>query len=130
MSLSSWPDLLAPCGGLWRRLFGHEEEAFEIGVHSARGRRWTIAAGGDLRDGAGVARLHATAAELLERRARSLVIDLSGIELADTKLIAALIVIRREARRAGTRLTVRHSPAVLRWLGAFKLQEVCPPSAA
>jgi len=88
----------------------------------------TISVGGDLTDHEGVARLDELATSLL-RRGEELRIDLSGVERADTKLIAALVAARRAADESGATIGLVQPPLVRRWARLCGLHRVCDEMA-
>lgn len=57
---------------------------------------------------------------LVDRPAR-LRLDLTGVERADSKLVACLVAVRRLAIAAGTTLELRASKAVRTWIGICHL---------
>ncbi len=49
-------------------------------------------------------------------RARDVAVDLRDVRLMDSKLIACLIAIRREAARRGTHMTILASDVATKWM--------------
>jgi len=61
---------------------------------------------------------------IADQHAESVLVDLSDVDIADTKVVACLVVLRRTATRAGKRLDVRLSPAVAAWTGVCRLSKL------
>ncbi len=61
---------------------------------------------------------------IADEHAESVLVDLSDVDIADTKVVACLVVLRRTATRAGKRLDVRLSPAVAAWTGVCRLNKL------
>jgi ABC-type transporter Mla MlaB component len=53
-----------------------------------------------------------------------LVLDFSRVQHADTKVIAAIVLVLRHARRRGTSVSLRPSPELERWLGVHRLSHL------
>ncbi len=56
-------------------------------------------------------------------RAREVAIDLRDVRRMDSKLIACLIAIRREATRRGTHMTVLVSDVAAQWMDTCRVRQ-------
>jgi len=61
---------------------------------------------------------------IADQHAKSVLVDLSDVDIADTKVVACLVVLRRTAARAGKRLDVRLSPEIAAWTGVCRLNKL------
>lgn len=91
-----------------------------------RSRQVTVVtADGDLSSSQTVKVMYASVKRAIEdKHAESVLVDLSDVDIADTKVVACLVVLRRTAARAGKRLDVRLSPAVAAWTGVCRLNKL------
>lgn len=80
----------------------------------------------NVRDPAGLADLARRCASALDLPCRRLVIDLTAVRHADTRLLASLVLIRRAARQAGVPIELRVSPHVREWLAVYGLTRIAP----
>ncbi len=92
-------------------------------MHGVKAPRWTTVSGEDgrfhvtctrssLKDADGVRKLHAVLAAALDHGMPLVELDLGAVDQADTKLIASLVVLARQARKAHARLMVYPSAKV------------------
>ncbi len=70
-------------------------------------------------------RVQAVYAECLRlvRRAGSFAVDLRDVRVMDSKLIACLIAIQREATRRGAKVTVLASDAATKWMDTCMVRQ-------
>ncbi len=73
-----------------------------------------------------VASLLRSVAELVRSRAQVLVLELSGVRLADSRLVACLVHACRLARLAGARIVVVVSRVVADWLAVCGVSGIVP----
>ena len=90
-----------------------------------------IRANGDLRGCEEVSGLHQRCQLQMTTGIKTLRIDLSQVEFADTKLVACLLDLKRTARSRGIRMGIAASPAVSRWISLNLLEDILlPPGEA
>lgn len=82
------------------------------------------AGAGDLTLTARVQDLHDRCLRRLRAGSGRLLVDLTEVTHMDTKLLAALVALKREARAAGQELEVLCSEPVLQWLRVCRLESV------
>jgi ABC-type transporter Mla MlaB component len=63
------------------------------------------------------------------RNASRLIVDLQGVERADSKLVAAIILLYSQCRRAGVELELHVSLCVQAWLSVYRLDWLSSNSA-
>jgi anti-anti-sigma regulatory factor len=121
----------------WRRLWQAADprsHQFTLAAHAGpdggHGRAWTVVLAGNLTHDGAVTRSHGLCMTLLQRGARELIIDLSGAQRADTKLIAALVAIQRASNAAAVPVRVIQSPHVRQWIELCGVESVCPDEAS
>lgn len=98
-------------------------------VASDAERSFLVRASGDLTDCRVLRRFQARCEALLHARIDHVVLDLSEVEQADTKLVACLLVVLRRARSVGVRLEVCCSHTVNEWLAFCRLTQLLQPSS-
>ncbi len=81
-----------------------------------------VTAGSDLTEPAALAELLLRCRAALRAANQRLILDLTNVEVADTKLVAALVILRRTARRAAIAVVVRPSNCVKVWLTVCRLE--------
>ncbi len=85
---------------------------------------------GDLNDAKKVKQFYRACETLLNQRVERVVLDLSGVDKVDTKLLAALVVLRRKATSEGLDLRVYTSPSVYEWLQVCRIDQLIDHSDA
>lgn len=66
----------------------------------------------------------------LERHVRRIRIDMTGVRIADSKMIACLVLVRRLSGTAGATLEILASETVVSWLRLYHLEWVLRCSVA
>ena len=79
---------------------------------------------GDLNDSKKVKQFYRAAETLMNQQVERVVLDLTGVEEVDTKLLAAMIVLRRKATENGVDLRVYTSPSVYEWLQVCRIDQL------
>ncbi|MHC4427944.1 MAG: STAS domain-containing protein [Planctomycetota bacterium] len=75
-----------------------------------------VSVGGDLSDWRAVSELNRREEALLRRSGGRVVLDLQGVERADSKLVASLLALARRARSTRVGFEVRPSSQVRKWI--------------
>jgi ABC-type transporter Mla MlaB component len=84
-----------------------------------------IAFTGDLTDGDAITDLLVKCKNAMKHHARqNLTVDLTNVEAADTKLIAALVILRRWAASVDVELVLHVPRCVQRWLSVCRLESL------
>lgn len=87
----------------------------------ARRARGVVRASGDLTGSTRLTEFFRALQSQLDSEPGRLVLDLTAVEAADTKLVACLVAARRHALRTDVRLELRLSPPVMNWLKICRL---------
>lgn len=77
---------------------------------------------GDAASDDAVFALVASGRRVLASGARNIFLDLRGVHEADTRLIASLVLLHREARRKGKRVVLRTSRCVCEWARVCRVE--------
>lgn len=96
--------------------------------HMRQGHSAVIESSGpcDATSGTRVLALFKVCKDRLAERPARLRLDLTGVERADSKLVACLVAVRRLAIASGTTLELRTSRAVRTWIGICHVDGVLP----
>ena len=79
---------------------------------------------GDLNDAQRVKQFYRACETLINQHVERVVLDLSGVDEVDTKLLAALVVLRRKATAAAVDLRVYTSQSVYEWLQVCRIDQL------
>jgi anti-anti-sigma regulatory factor len=79
---------------------------------------------GDLNDAKKVKQFYRACETLINQRVERVVLDLSGVDKVDTKLLAAMVVLRRKAIEGAVDLRVYTSPSVYEWLQVCRIDQL------
>jgi ABC-type transporter Mla MlaB component len=96
------------------------------GLESATDTR-VVTAAGNLRDTRVLQVLHRRCEEALNPGRRCVAVNLTNVTDADTKLVAALIVLLQRARSMGVPLDVSVSDGVYDWIKLYRVERLLQP---
>lgn len=96
---------------------------------TALNRTTTLQAAGDMTEWGSVQMFADYSAHRLRAGTGALVVDLSEVERADTKLIACLVFLASTARQASRPIRFHFSPSVRAWVSLCGLERVLVASA-
>lgn len=82
----------------------------------------------DLTGAANVQDLHDRCRRRLRDGTGRLLVDLTLVTTVDTKLVASLVLIKREAQANGRPVEIRCSPQVTDWLRMYRLDALIEPT--
>ena len=83
-----------------------------------------ITAIADLTNWRDVRELHRSCTRVIGKRPTGLVIDLSSVTDADSKLVACLVAVARRARRSGVPIAFQMSTTVTKWIDLCRVHPV------
>jgi anti-anti-sigma factor len=83
----------------------------------------------DMTDWRSVRDFQARCESSLQHTRRRVVLDLTQVAWADSKLVACLIIAVKRARARSLRLEIKPSRPVRSWISVCHLEDVLPPSS-